>query len=82
MADRLPLIVMVLQGPNVVYKCRGMIGDTQPIFAAAGTIRGDFSSAAYGNFAIRNLIHASDSLESATKEIEIWFGDDDVLQSH
>jgi len=82
MAEGLPMIAMVLQGPNVVYKCRQMVGDTQPIFAAAGTIRGDFSSAAYDGYAIRNLIHASDSVETATKEIEIWFGGDDVLQSH
>lgn len=82
MAAGKPLIVMVLEGQNVVLKCRQMIGDTQPILAVPGTIRGDYSSTAYGAYAIKNLIHASDSVESAEREIKIWLGDDDALQSY
>lgn len=76
------VIVMVVYGSNAIEKCRQIIGKTEGLFAAPGTIRGDFSSSTYksaeddnndGCTAIKNLIHASDSLESFCKEYNIWF---------
>lgn len=63
-----PVLVMVLEGENIIEVTRSMIGDKNPAKAAPGTIRGDYS-----NNLTKNIIHASDSLESANREIKIWF---------
>lgn len=62
---------MVWEGKNAVNVARTLIGVTNPQNAAPGTIRGD-----YGITVGKNSIHGSDSLESAEKEIELWFGKD------
>lgn len=64
-----PLVMMVLEGKNVVSVLRKMIGATNPADAPPGTIRGDFCLEMEGN-----LIHASDSRESAEREISLWNG--------
>jgi nucleoside-diphosphate kinase len=64
-----PVVVMVLEGPQAVAAARATIGATKPVEASPGTIRGDF-----GMMVGRNLIHGSDSVESATREVEIFFG--------
>ncbi|KAL0993700.1 hypothetical protein UPYG_G00112020 [Umbra pygmaea] len=63
-----PIVVMVWEGHNVVRTSRIMVGDTNPAEAQAGTIRGDFSI-----HISRNVIHASDSVEGAKREIQLWF---------
>ena len=65
-----PVVVMVLEGPQAVAAARSTIGSTRPVEAAPGTIRGDL-----GMMVGRNLIHGSDSVESAAREIAIFFGD-------
>ena len=69
-----PLVAMVLVGPNAVANVRGMMGVTDPAKSAPGTIRGD-----HGLTIGMNLIHGSDSPESATREIEIFFAPGEVL---
>lgn len=64
-----PVVVMVLEGPQAVAAARSTIGVTRPVEAAPGTIRADL-----GLMVGRNLIHGSDSTESAAREIDIFFG--------
>ncbi|HEV2427475.1 MAG TPA: nucleoside-diphosphate kinase [Acidimicrobiales bacterium] len=64
-----PSLVMVVEGPADTYRVvRSMMGSTNPLDAAAGTIRGDL-----GLETKRNLVHGSDSPESAAREIGIFF---------
>lgn len=63
-----PVFAMVWEGENVVEITRQLIGKTNPKDALPGTIRGD-----YGMFVGKNIIHGSDSLESAEREIDIFF---------
>ena len=70
-----PLVAMVLAGPNAVSNVRGLMGVTDPARSAPGTIRGD-----HGMTIGMNLIHGSDSPESALKEIEIFFEPHEVLE--
>ena len=65
-----PLVAMILEGPNAVAAGRQLIGTTHGIYAAPGSIRGDFATGMR-----RNLVHGSDSDASAVREIEIYFGD-------
>jgi nucleoside-diphosphate kinase len=63
-----PLVALVLEGPNAVKAARQLIGATDPVEADAGSIRGEF-----GTEVTFNLVHGSDSSESAEREISIWF---------
>jgi nucleoside-diphosphate kinase len=68
---RSPALVMVVEGPEDTWKVvRTMMGATNPLDAAPGTIRGDLAIEMS-----ENLIHGSDSSESAAREIEIFFPD-------
>ncbi|MDQ2683512.1 MAG: nucleoside-diphosphate kinase [Chloroflexota bacterium] len=69
-----PVVILVLEGPQAVAVARATIGSTKPAEAAPGTIRADF-----GLMVGRNLIHGSDSVESAEREIGIFFGDSPVF---
>lgn len=62
------ILVMIIEGNNVVETIRKINGSTNPIEAKMGTIRGDFA-----NSITENIVHSSDSRESAEKEISIWF---------
>lgn len=64
-----PVVPMVWEGLNAVKTGRVMLGETNPKDSAPGTIRGDFCIQVG-----RNIIHGSDSVESANKEIDLWFG--------
>lgn len=74
-----PVIAMVLEAPHAIEIARKIVGHTEPRQAMPGTIRGDFAS--FESYAIandkervvRNLIHASDSVENAKREISLWF---------
>lgn len=68
-----PVVCMVAEGENAVAMCRAMMGKTNPQDAAPGTIRGDF-----GQVTGRNLIHGSDSPESAKREIKLFFNDYEI----
>ena len=65
-----PLVAMVLEGRSAVAAARQVIGATNPLEAAAGSIRGEFAVATG-----ENLVHGSDSVESAAREIAIFFPD-------
>jgi nucleoside-diphosphate kinase len=65
-----PLVAMVLEGDEAVTAARQLIGATNPLEAAPGSIRGDFATEV-----TFNLVHGSDSDESAEREIAIWFPD-------
>jgi nucleoside-diphosphate kinase len=65
-----PSVVLVVEGERVIEGVRALAGPTDPIAAAPGSIRGDF-----GTIVRENLIHASDSEESAERELKIFFPD-------
>lgn len=64
-----PVMAMVWEGESAVSVARILIGPTNPATAPPGTIRGDF-----GLETTQNLVHGSDSLTSAIREIGLWFG--------
>jgi nucleoside-diphosphate kinase len=64
-----PSVTMVLEGPDAIAVTRSTVGSTRPAEAASGTIRAD-----YGLTVGRNLIHASDGVESAAREVSLFFG--------
>jgi nucleoside-diphosphate kinase len=65
-----PLVAMILEGPHAVRAARQVIGATNPLEAAPGSIRGDFALEVG-----QNMVHGSDSDESAAREIAIFFPD-------
>jgi nucleoside-diphosphate kinase len=69
-----PVIAIVFQGKNAVEIIRQMMGETDPAKAYRGTIRGDF-----GIDIGHNLIHGSDSLENASKEINLFFSAEEIF---
>lgn len=69
-----PSVLMVIEGPDAVGIIRKMNGATKPGEAEPGTIRADF-----GLTIGRNLVHASDSIESAEREVGIFFGESGIV---
>ena len=69
-----PLVAMCVEGPNAIANCREINGKTKPWEALPGTIRGDFALDTG-----RNLVHASDSAESAAREVALWFKPAELL---
>ncbi len=63
-----PVVAMIFEGQNAIALSRQMIGATDPLNAAAGSIRGDFTMDKQAN-----LIHGSDSPEAASRELALWF---------
>ena len=68
-----PLVAIVAEGDRVIEGFRTLAGTTEPTTAAPGTIRGDLGRD-WGEKVQKNLVHGSDSVESAEREIGIWFG--------
>lgn len=68
-----PVVAAILEGDRVIEGFRSLAGSTEPTTAAPGTIRGDLGRD-WGEKVQKNLIHGSDSAESAEREISIWFG--------
>lgn len=68
-----PSVLLVLEGPGSVAAVRSTMGVTNPVNAQPGTIRGDL-----GVMTGRNLVHGSDSPESAAREVALFFGDRDL----
>lgn len=81
-----PVIAMVWQGAHAVQLARKITGGTEPFSAAdVGTIRGDFALDSYllsdkDERVLRNLVHASTSVEEAEKEIALWFKPEEILK--
>ncbi|MDO8497828.1 MAG: nucleoside-diphosphate kinase [bacterium] len=78
-----PVFAFVLEGPHAVELVRKLCGHTLPLLSAPGTIRGDFSydSSYLANSAkrpIKNLMHASGTVEEATYEVNLWFKKEEV----
>ncbi len=69
-----PIVAMVLEGDSAISVVRKMIGPTDGREAPPGTIRGDYSLSKQ-----ENIVHASDSLESARREISIIFSENEIL---
>lgn len=69
-----PSVLLVLEGPDAIAVVRTMNGATRPAEATPGTIRAD-----YGLTVGRNLVHASDSAESAAREVDLFFGGGGIL---
>lgn len=80
-----PIIAIVVEGEMAVSLVRKLVGATEPASSAPGTIRGDFSHDTYAlangqNRPLRNLIHASGTVEEANNEIAIWFTDTELYR--
>jgi nucleoside-diphosphate kinase len=69
-----PIVAMVIEGNNSVTVVRKMLGVTNPAEASPGTIRGD-----YAQITEKNIIHGSDSIQSAEREIAIFFKEEEIL---
>jgi nucleoside-diphosphate kinase len=70
-----PIIAMVLEGENVVEQARRIMGATDPNKAGIGTIRADFAQRME-----RNIVHGSDSAESAKREIALYFNENEICE--
>ena len=68
-----PIVAIVAEGNRVIEGFRSLAGATDPTVAAPGTIRGDLARD-QGTKVVQNIVHGSDSPESAAREIEIFFG--------
>jgi nucleoside-diphosphate kinase len=69
-----PLVAMAVEGPNAVAVCREINGATRPSQAAPGSIRGDLALDTG-----HNLVHGSDSAETAERELGLWFAADEIV---
>lgn len=80
-----PLFIMAVESYECIEIVRKLSGNTIPVLAAPGTIRGDFSHdsidlANEQNRPLKNIIHASDTIEDGEKEIKVWFKEDEIFQ--
>src|SRR5699024_6942363 len=69
-----PVVVSVVEGPDAVQVTRSIVGATNPVDAAAGTIRGDFALSIG-----QNIIHASDKPETAEREVDLFFDASELI---
>ncbi|MGC1381186.1 MAG: nucleoside-diphosphate kinase [Candidatus Baltobacteraceae bacterium] len=69
-----PLVAIAVEGERVIEGCRQIIGATDPVNAAPGSIRADFAQTIG-----RNLVHGSDSAASAKRELDLFFNDNDFV---
>ncbi len=79
-----PIVAMVWQGAHVVKMVRKIVGGTEPLTSDVGTIRGDYVMDSYemsdkDNRSIRNLVHASGSVEESNLEIPHWFDESELI---
>lgn len=80
-----PVVAMVVEGAHVIEAARKMRGATSPTRAEPGTIGFDYSVDSYelgdaGDWGTKNIIHASDSVENANREIAIWFKPEEIIE--
>ena len=69
-----PVVAMVVEGPKAIKTVRKMMGATDPFESEIGTIRGDYALSID-----ENIVHGSDSVESAKREIELFFAESEIL---
>lgn len=79
-----PVVSLVLEGNQAVAVVKKLVGGTEPATSDVGTIRGDFTLDSYDmatvdDRAVRNLIHCSDKVEEAEREIELWFDEKELI---
>ena len=79
-----PVFIMVVEGYDCIEIVRKLSGNTIPVLANPGTIRGDFSHdtidlANEQNRPLRNIIHASDTVEDGEKEVSVWFNPEELF---
>lgn len=73
-----PITALVLEKENAISDWRKLMGATNPAFADETTIRGHYGNHKQTGATIKNLVHGSDSLENANREIELWFPKKDI----
>ncbi|HMO78979.1 MAG TPA: nucleoside-diphosphate kinase [Candidatus Paceibacterota bacterium] len=79
-----PVVSMVWQGAHAVSIVRKLVGSTEPLSSDVGTIRGDYVIDSYelsdiDGRSIRNVLHASSSVEEAKKEVDLWFKSEEII---
>ena len=79
-----PVLALVLEGNKAIPIVRKLVGSTEPLQSDVGTIRGDFTLDSYDladadKRAVRNLVHASSSVEDAEKETKVWFKENELV---
>lgn len=82
-----PSLALAVEGVHAIEVVRKINGDTEPRIAAPGTIRGDYTHMSYTRCpeldgVICNVVHASDSPESAERELGLWFKDEDFVKPY
>jgi nucleoside-diphosphate kinase len=80
-----PVVAMVWEGNQAVAVVTKIVGTTEPASSDVGTLRGDYTIDSYGhasfeNRAVRNLVHCSDAVSEAEREIAIWFKEEEVMK--
>lgn len=80
-----PIVIMALEGNQAVGVVKKIVGGTEPLTSDVGTIRGDFTSDSYeiagvDGRAVRNLVHCSDQVSEAEREIKVWFKESELIK--
>ncbi len=80
-----PVVPMIWEGNQAVGIVKKIVGSTEPLSSDSGTIRGDYTLDSYelaslDSRAVRNLIHCSDPVTDAVREIPIWFNENEILK--
>lgn len=80
-----PVLAFVVEGNESVAVVKKLVGATEPKSSDVGTIRGDFTVDSYDhssvqNRAVRNLVHCSESVEEAEREIKVWFKPEEIME--
>lgn len=79
-----PLVAIVMEGNQAVAVVSKLVGSTEPATSDVGTIRGDFTLDSYAhstleNRGVRNLVHQSESVDEANREIPLWFTEEEIM---
>jgi len=82
-----PIVPMIFEGNQAMGIVKKIVGGTEPLTSEVGTIRGDYTLdsyelSSYDDRAVRNLIHCSDQVEEAEREIKIWFDEKEIIDYH
>ncbi len=80
-----PIVPMVFEGNQAIGVVKKIVGGTEPLTSDVGTIRGDYTLDSYelssfDDRAVRNLVHCSDEVSEAEREIKIWFNESEIMQ--
>lgn len=80
-----PIVVLIVQGNQSVGVVKKLVGGTEPLTSDVGTIRGDYTVDTYSlanssSRAVRNLVHCSDKVSEAEREIALWFNESEIIK--